>query len=327
MKFGSLLIAGILAAACSSKPKGPFTESEFAKNKKEYIENYTDISKSGILTESKKVIVPDFKVYFQTQAKGAATTGHALTTNDSRVSGKLQLAVDQKILQELTDMAYEKFVADMKALGYEVIDPMKLAELSPEFKEYWESDSMKASPQNVDDQYLAYAPTGWKLEQPGVELGLNKWGMFKGAFGANLQKISAKITDDKEMIRMQPVLIVSFGGIVGHKGYSSATIEAYQNLTVLPQSKYNFTEDYSAGNVVLEKPLESNSEYGKIVKADSAGDTAKGYLSALSYALGGSQNNSHTWVVEADQEKFKSTAWTVMKSVQEMFKDKMKEEM
>jgi len=68
-----LVSAAILTAVgCSSGPKGPFTEADFNANRESYVKSYTDVSSGGVLDESKKVIIPDFKVYFQTEARCAA---------------------------------------------------------------------------------------------------------------------------------------------------------------------------------------------------------------------------------------------------------------
>ncbi len=309
-------------------PKAHSLNQNFKKIKKEYTEKYTDVSGGGILDESKKLIVPNFKVYFQTEVQGKSQTGHFMTSNDAKVSGKLRLSVDPKVLQELTDKAFEQYVADMKSLGYTVIDQFEFAKQYPDFKKYLESDNMEASPKNIEGQYLALSPTGWRMELPGFELGYNRGGMFASAFRQNLMKIMYKATDELEAISMQPVLIVSLGSIEGSNSFKTATVEAKQNISVMAQSKYNFSEDSSVGYVMLEKGLESNMDYGKIVRADTAGDTARSWVSAIGYGLlGKSENNSATWLLEANADAFKKAAWPVMKATQEMFKDKIKEEL
>lgn len=320
-------VAALIISGCAGAPKGPFDQSDFAANKKSYTESYTDVSNGDILTESKKVIIPNFKVYFQTEAKGASESGNFLTSNNARVSGKLRLAVDPKVLQELTDEMYNQLVADLKAQGYTVIDPTAFAEMYPDFKKYAEADYMKPTPQDIDGQYLAYSPTGWKMELPGFELGKNATGQLASAFRQNLMKIMAKATDELEAISIEPVMIIGFGAIEGSRSHTTASIEAKQNISVMAQSKYGLRESWDMGHILLEKNFESGVDYGRIVRADTAGDTTQGYMSALGKGLFGmSDNLRSTWLVEADAAKFKTEVRRMAKASQEMFLERIKEE-
>lgn len=330
MYFKTLIaVAAIFTiTSCSSAPKGPFNETEFNSNIKTYADSHVDVSSGGILDESKKMIVPNFKVYFQTQAKGSAESGNFLTTNNARTSGKLNLAVDPKVLQEITDQAYAQFVEDMKSLGYTVIGPEELANQYPDFKEYVASDNMKTSPQNIDGQFMVYAPTGWKIELPGFEVGLNQTGLFKSAFRQNLMKIVYNATNKLDAISMEPVFIVGFGSIDGKITHTTASVQANQDISVLEGSKYIYKEGSSVGHVMMEKKLNSGIPYGKIIRADTAGDTTRAYFSAFGYnMLGKGENKSATWLIEADGSKFKTEANKMLKASQALFKNKIKEEL
>lgn len=82
---------------------------------------------------------------------GLSSSAHASMT--TRMSG-----VDRATQQRITDAAYDLFVAQLKAAGYEVVDQAELARRAPEFAT-WPSQ-----PNFTEGRFGAYvAPTGQQL--------------------------------------------------------------------------------------------------------------------------------------------------------------------
>ena len=82
----------------------------------------------------RRVVVPQFRIEFQTRAEASASDGrylgggqHASASASAYVHLK---GVDDVLLQKLADQAYEAFVKDMAAQGIEVIGPDKLVDVA-----------------------------------------------------------------------------------------------------------------------------------------------------------------------------------------------------
>ncbi len=321
---------GVGAAAEAKK----FDAAKYAANKTDVTKDYTDVSKSGVLTESKKVIVPDFKVYFHTQARGSAETGHALSglgggRQEAKVSQKVNLSVDQSVFQQITDSMYKEFIADLKAQGYEVIEPKQLAELFPEYKTYTSGDKMKASPHKIDDAVVAYAPTGMKVEMPGVDIGAATGGF--SAFGTTMNDVAIRASDKLEAIRMQPVYDIGFAEISSEGNVNSAELSAKQSIRFTPYTQIRMGESWTMGYIKLTKPVASAEPYGKLVEATTSTDKTRGVMSAMGkvLALGGNTATTHdsnTYAVQADAQKYKKAVLAQWKTVNEMLFERMKME-
>lgn len=320
--IASLAILG----ACATGPK-IFDPQHFQANKQDYVDDHADVSSGGILDESKKVIVPDFKVYFQTRSAGSNSNATFMKSATSTSSIALELQLDQKAMQELTDQAYAKFLKDLTELGYEVIDPPKLAALSPEYKKYVEGDKMKSSPQDIDGQFMEFAPTGMKLELPGQEVKKNTFANFGSSFGTNLIDVVNEASGKLEAISIRPILFVGVGIYEQGSTFSSIDVKAKQGISLMKGTRYEFSEDGSYGKVTLDEPLTTEASYGKLVEATSAVDNIRGVFSFFNSLTGGKQHSSNTYRLEANAEQYKATAWPLIEATQEIFRERMKQEL
>lgn len=95
---------------------------------------YVDIDGAEKLKGVRRVVVPQFRIEFQTRAEASASDGrylgggqHASSSSSAYVHLK---GVDDALLQKLTDQAYAAFVKDMAAQGIEVIGPDQLANVA-----------------------------------------------------------------------------------------------------------------------------------------------------------------------------------------------------
>lgn len=332
----SLLLGCASAQTGTNFAAEPFDANAYTADRAGTTKAFTDVEKAGVWKESKKVLVPEFKVYFQLQAKNSAETGHALSglgsnRKESRVSQKMVLQVDQQVLQEITDGLYADFVANLKSLGYEVVDAKALAESYPEFKKYFEGTSMKASPYAMNDAVVAFGPTGWKIEQQEFDLiasGLAKPGVTSAfnAFGTTLQDVMVRATDKLDAIRVQPIFVVGFGSVMASKGFNSASVQSEQGVKVLPGTQLKTGEGWTNGSVSLRKYFGANEAYGKFVDASTLTDKSRNIMSALGTVLGAGGNDSSTVVLQADSAKFKTLAMAQLKTAQELLFERVKME-
>jgi len=95
---------------------------------------YVDIDGGDKLKGVRRVVVPQFRIEFQTRAEASASDGrylgggqHASASSSAYVHLK---GIDDALLQKLTDQAYAAFVKDMSAQGVEVIGPDRLADVA-----------------------------------------------------------------------------------------------------------------------------------------------------------------------------------------------------
>lgn len=95
------------------------------------VATYVDIEGADKLKGVRRVVVPQFRIEFQTRAEASASDGrylgggqHASASNSAYVHLK---GVDDTLLQKLTDQAYAQFVKELAGQGIEVIGPDTLA--------------------------------------------------------------------------------------------------------------------------------------------------------------------------------------------------------
>ncbi|NTV95294.1 MAG: hypothetical protein HGA75_07720 [Thiobacillus sp.] len=98
---------------------------------------YVEVDGGARLKDVRRVVVPQFRVEFQTRAESSASDGrylgggsHASASSSAYVHLK---GLDDALMQKITDRAYAAFVQDMTAKGIEVIGPDKLA-AEPEYE-------------------------------------------------------------------------------------------------------------------------------------------------------------------------------------------------
>lgn len=316
----------LVFSACATGPKN-FSQQDFQANKQDYIDTYSDVSSGGILKASKKIIVPSFKVYFQTKSSGSNSNETFMKSATSSTQLSLELQLDRKVMQELVDKAYAKTLDDLKLLGYEVIDANELASISPEYKKYLEGDRMKKSPQDIDGRYLEFAPTGMKLELSGEEVKTHGFSNFGNKFGTKLSDVVNGITDKINAISIQPVLMVGVGIYDKDSSMSSIDVKAKQGLSVMVGTRYVFSQDNDFGQISLQEPIVAEAQFGKLVEASTAVDNVNEVISFINSLGGGKQRTSNTYRLEANAEQYRAAAWPLIEATQEIFRERVKNEL
>ncbi|MCA1979076.1 MAG: hypothetical protein LDL19_07540 [Thiobacillus sp.] len=117
---------------------------------------YTDGEGLEKLAGLKRVVVPQFRVEFQTRAESTGSNNSAYVN----LTG-----VDDALMQRLTDQAYAGFVRDLAAAGVEVIGPDKLAE-APEYEPVLRVGKPSGETLETKDSISRFfAPTGGRVYQ------------------------------------------------------------------------------------------------------------------------------------------------------------------
>lgn len=331
--FASIGFLSFFLGCASTPPQTPFDAAAFQANRTEVAKNFTDTGKTGIFKESKKVLLPEFKVYFQTKASMTSKSGNAFSEmagkKTAQVRQRVNVIVDPKAMQELTDKLYEDFVKDLASLGYEVLDPKKISAEFEEFKKYYEGDKMVSSPANINDTWLAFAPTGWKLEHPEVDIGMPGVSAGFSAFSTTLNDVMGRAMEKMKAIRMSPQFALSAARISDEGGATYAAVKPVQGVRVMINlTTVRAWEGWNRGHVTLRSPVISDEEVGKFVAANELGDSARNVLSAVGSSLFGmGANESHAVIFEANTAKFKQIAGTQLQSARELMMERLKTEL
>lgn len=120
------------------------------------VSEYVDGEGLEKLAGIKRVVVPQFRIEFQTRAESTGSNNSAYVN----LGG-----VDDALMQRLTDQAYTVFVKEMVAKGVEVIGPDKLAEV-PEYEPVLRVGKPSGETLETKDSISRFfAPSGGRVYQ------------------------------------------------------------------------------------------------------------------------------------------------------------------
>ncbi len=157
--------------------------------------------------KSNRVAIGGFRVVFVTHNEARAFTGATylpggVERGSARAKMEVDLqGVDDATMQAITDRAYERFVAQLKAAGREVVTP-------DEMKSTWGEFKTSTAPMPVDVGLLkgkAFTPTGlplwWQVGDAWGDAGLGQKNMR--AFNKQSEALKAPIS-------IAPMIVIDF---------------------------------------------------------------------------------------------------------------------
>lgn len=285
-----------------------------------------------------EVVVGGFSVAFDVSTTDSAKAGGGLMGSGfgGKSSAKSKLTgVSDAVMQQITDAAYNDFVAELKAKGYKVADRSA----------FIKSDDLKdtkvyANP-TEDTQggmlgggnttkYFAPSSFGglrlFQMEIPGTMGGL---GFSNAAVGAAnyAQKTGKKVVSATYKVDFANA--ESYGGTFT----SSSNVSVGQGLTVVPEyTKIGIvggqggTFSTNIGSIKLGQPITSDKEFAKV--EDSTTDTDKAVQVATNVVglLGGvGTNASRKFEFKARPDAYKAATLDSLKKANDALVGKMKE--
>ena len=311
--FRVLVLAAVVAtlAGCASKPPKDYAPEDFTADPKGTAKSYVDMSGGGVFDDSKTVLVPTFAVKYELRIGGTARAG------GNKASLKASMAIAPEVLQQITDDIYAQYIADLKGLGYTVVEPDQIAEQFEEYKKYRET-KMKPAPVADDENFIIFAPKGMKVEDRGA---------LASAFTTNLGDVMNRATKKMSAISIMPTYIVGFANANVEKGYKRETVSLVQRVAVRPGSMWMVHSGGSMGIARLTKGVGTTVDYGTWAEGQTAGDAATNIMGALFSSLGGDKWSSDSKIFKPDTEKYKSMALERLKGAQTVLVHRAKMEL
>ena len=143
----------------------------------------------------KRAYIAQFDVFFQTLAFGAATSRARSIGNTRLGKTKTELlialdGVETQDLQAATDEVYERFVAELRAQGYDLVDAAEAQAKSDLLSDWTLLEGGTLSTAQLDG-YARVTPTGYRYLVPKVKKG----GREKRTFIDKDPKISGQLDD------------------------------------------------------------------------------------------------------------------------------------
>ncbi|OIO60240.1 MAG: hypothetical protein COX57_03910 [Alphaproteobacteria bacterium CG_4_10_14_0_2_um_filter_63_37] len=227
----------LMAHASSSKPwDSPWDDVavfDLSGDRSDQFEDYTWEDDADELEGTKKVLLTDFVVEFENGYEHRDDTAHAYASLEG-------LSTEGR--QKLTDQLYEQVVADLTALGWEVVAPNQLTDnpdyqatikeavatpyhyetsLSVDKDESWSRSSMLYSPHG----FPLYLPAPDQRGQRGIGEGGIMGNLF-GSVGVQVYHHEQELADNQKVPVLKVWIAVGFGdamaehSMFGSKAYA-----------------------------------------------------------------------------------------------------------
>lgn len=239
-----ILLAGVYAAPLHAG-ETPYFDMKAAPDS--LVADYVDGEGLEKLAGVKRVVVPQFRIEFQTRAE----------STDSNNSAYVNLTgVDDALMQRLTDRAYADFVKELAAKGVEVIGPEKLAEVAEYEPVLRVGKPSGESLETKDSISRFFAPSGARVYQLLRRSDKDRQGFGSGfATGfADMQKEIPKAElalaqkygapNLKVLLTVSPARVKAGaragGGLVGAAVLMLSSAEVRPGLTVTEESRLVF---------------------------------------------------------------------------------------
>ncbi len=332
-----LPLVGVLSACGVSSSSGVMSHSE---NKGGILGMSTvddvTVDGAGAIEGVQNIVIGSFKVGFVESAKqtNQAKGTFMKSAFGGKARGNMTLeGVSEKTKQDITNMAYNDFINDMKSKGYNIVDRSTLTSVDS-----YSSMPTKTFPMLADNsgflssygKTMFYQPTA--LGTTGVtfngDLPENTSGGasmipsltgISGAMSAHGDIKIANYAEKNGVAVVSVTYLVDFAAVGGHSGISSASIKVGQNLAVT-QGSLKFISGGSStfkkgtANIALGQPIESGQEFGTVVDDTSGANVAiQEATNVGSLLLGQGTNRSRNYIIKADNSKYKSQSVDILK--------------
>lgn len=228
-----------------------------------------------------KVTVGNFIVGFATLKTDSAKAGGYGVLGGGfggKSTAKTTLkGIDEALMQRITDAAYEKFVADLKAKGYEVVDRAALVNT----KGFGESKTYPNPSKDTSGIFGTNSITKYFTPKSfgALRSFMGDLPGYTGGFGFEnpIHSVNeyAKASGVK-VLSMVYVLDFANADSYGGLGTSSSSVNVGQGLTAIPETtKLSLiggdggTFSSNNGNIRLGQPITSEKEFGTIANTNS----------------------------------------------------------
>lgn len=315
--LSAFMLAGCVENVQVAQNSAPVARKSSLFTKADEIELHGESSIKG----ERRVAVPLFRVAFYTEkdagetAKGTGSTGTATTSVDSNLLG-----IDQAVFQKVTDVAYQDFIAKLKAAGFEIIPYAEIAR-AQSFQGLDVVSSPHTEKALFGQDALYVAPNGTKLALPGSVTGLS------GAFsGGAAEKIVPKLVKEMQAAMIDVTYYVDYLNTTTEGGgwfSTRATVEIGQGIYVMPGSGAGF-QGYAASKCTgycpdmwssakLGQVIYSNEPVGELrdVTSDAAKTTEK-VMNVIGGLLTGSVRQHREYELQGDPAKYQKVATEVL---------------
>jgi hypothetical protein len=301
------------------------------------------VAEGKALKDVTKVAVPLFSVEFVTadnesaQTSGFGSTGRASTTAHYKLMG-----VGDPDFQAITTALYERFLADLKAAGMEVL-PHEQVAASPTYKKLAaggtpspiKSDSaITIAPPSMPIYGVNKTQTGGNSSSASLFGALSQMGAGFGAVGAALDSVALQKELDASLIEVQ--MKVNFVQLTNNnKGFlgrltDTASVEGKVSPSV--GSAMFRVQSTTQGSLTLTNPLAlDNAAFIEVrKKATTAGDVAGAVaIAVLQLAINSRSNSSNSSSSDemeavADPSRYREIVGAGLGTVTQMFVQRLK---
>ncbi|HEY1096640.1 MAG TPA: hypothetical protein VGF14_05315 [Alphaproteobacteria bacterium] len=305
----SLSVAALLLAACVGGPSATDSITQGAERKGGLFGLAKNDSVIATTPEAFKgtndVVIGAFSVGFLTQKTDSAKAGGGLLGNGmggkSTAHSNLN-GINDATLQSITDKAYDAFLKDLKAAGYNVVDRSTLLNNKDfaETKDYespYEDTTGGIFSRGTITKYFAPSSFNGKMKVFMGDIPALSGGF---AFG-NPMTAAATIADKGGPRIIHAVYLVDFANAEGYGGWArtSSSIAVGQGLTVVPEgTKIGIiggqagTFSSKIGVVALGQPVTSDKPFADVTDATTGTDKTMQGVANVIGVLGGVGTNA-----------------------------------
>jgi hypothetical protein len=272
-----------------------------------------------IFGRSNKIVVSGFRIVFVNFNEVTATVRGSYmpgrNTSDARSKTRVALTgVDDATLQKITDAAFEKFVAQLKATGREVITYRDDASLFAEFKP--SPNGLEVS--EGDSKGKAFAPTNMPLWFQGFDR------FTPSRFGSENIKADATISVKHNAIAYSPLFVIDFAQMTSsgnRSGFVARTASTGASLSMSVRGVSGMVtraeevrgfgmSKGEQGGMSLKKAIDTDIPFAEMQKVE---EQSGGLLSA--FGILGSRSNKQALSAKTTNEQYELAAMAVLGNV------------
>lgn len=272
------------------------------------------------------VVIGGFTVGFGTYKTDSRKAGGGLTGSGfgGKSTAKSELkGIDDATLQAITETAYSKFVADLKAKGYNVVDRSKLADY-----EAFASTNTYDAPYEDSNGGIFGKSSVTKYFVPAAFNGKMRSFMgdipgFTGGFGFSNPYLGAsKFAKETGTHVLSVVMVLDFANSDGYGGWGSTSsgVTVGQGMTLMPNyTKLNLiggdsgTFSSANGALTLGQPITSDKAFADVAETTTAANKVTQRVVGVIGVLGGiGSNASGTYEFKARPADYKAAALDVI---------------
>jgi hypothetical protein len=331
MKFLVALLA-LVTVSCASAPKFVNVNDVKPDTKTLLAGDY------DVLEEYEKVAIAGFKMAFAVQSDVGARVagGHTLgggSTSGVSVSMRTHLTgVELAQMQEMTDAAYAKFLADVKKTGREVI-AWETIQSHENFKDLDLAKVEEGKPYTAEANgrtYVVLTPKGMPLFFKAGEP------LSDQVLGIGNQKALGTIGYKLKAVVVAPTITIDFANTTADKsgssliGRSSVEVNTTPELSILGglvtqmaiTTRTNWVPTASVGGVASLKPLKIliSNDYGQVTETSATDNKSLNASLAMLFGAGNVINSSKSVrQINVTGEKYKSLVAPAVAKVTEAF--------